>query len=519
MSFTSKLELLEQRGAYPDRGPVVRRWGQLLKERPEVGALFDEATRSATMVQLRTLGRIRSGLVTRANSYFLVRELPFDQIPKRFHVTRRDFERVAVVMDGLESPHKIERAYLRRVIKGPDDLLSPAEVQDTGLRAFVVDVDRETLRSQRHQGALDYLRRGETVAYNTSNDPLKGGIPARRSQVKNRRPFWYSMTLPTYAGPRIVLPEHIDHRYLTTLLPATDDRLVIDTLYTLEINRPQYADFILACLGALVSWYQIELRGRTQHGEGVLKVKIPDWGGLLVANPDHFTAAERRDLVRAYKVLRNERTSDSLASAGDSSRLGFDSRYIQLLGWPSPEEARLVVERETRSAVSERHERKASVADSKIERRRSVGLAATSDAYAAKLASITDPYPNPQTFLSEDVPSMTIPIIGPVQGRLSVGMELFNQGEVLSNGACIAKTPDILSSQYLRGCLLHDPAAGSVDVPLEPYLQPLMELWHAATRDWEAAFLIKSDQQLRAINDVRLRAVIVEHARQLLHAD
>jgi hypothetical protein len=42
---------------------------------------------------------LRDGVITRANAYFIMRELPFDQIPNRFHVTRQDYTRVTSSKD------------------------------------------------------------------------------------------------------------------------------------------------------------------------------------------------------------------------------------------------------------------------------------------------------------------------------------------------------------------------------------------------------------------------------------
>ena len=60
-----------------------------------------------------SLGRLHSGVVPRANAYFIVQELPFNQIPIRMHVTRADLKRIAVVVDGLGYICKIEREFLK----------------------------------------------------------------------------------------------------------------------------------------------------------------------------------------------------------------------------------------------------------------------------------------------------------------------------------------------------------------------------------------------------------------------
>src|SRR2546426_11500236 len=99
MSLSASLDLLVTAGAYPGGNKVKVRWGQLIRAS---ATLVEEETRlveSGSLVSLDSLGSIRGGIVTRANAYFLVREIPFDQIPTRMRVTRRDLQRIAVIAD------------------------------------------------------------------------------------------------------------------------------------------------------------------------------------------------------------------------------------------------------------------------------------------------------------------------------------------------------------------------------------------------------------------------------------
>jgi hypothetical protein len=519
MSLANRLVLLRTRGAYLDQGSVVRRWGQLLRESPEVSGILQQAESSGTLVPLHTLGRLHSGVVTRANAYFIGRELPFDQIPARFRLTRRDLRRVTVVMDGLETPHRIERRFLRKLVKGPEALMSPLSVEETTERLFDVDSDKGSLRSNGHTGALDYLRRGETVSYKTSEDRLKGGIPAQRSQIKNRKPHWYSLNVPAVHGPRLLLPEHLDRRYIVTLLDASDDRVVIDTLYTFEPDNDEDAPILVAALNSLLTWYQLEVRGRTQHGEGVLKVKIPDWGGILVANPAALSGRAKARLIDAFGPLSEAAIADSLAEVSDPTRLNFDVTYLRLLGIEEPEAVRLLLERELRAVAAERLERKASVAEAKLDRRRTTSVSATVDAYASRLASSLEPFPDPRRVVPDEAPLVTIPITGPAVGSVTIGTELFNQGEVIANDLCIAHAGDVLSSQFVRAVLLHDPQISHVDVPAEPVLRDVMHRWREESAAWRTRFERAANALTRGIHDARLVEEIRRRALTLLHAD
>lgn len=518
MSLTSKLGLLEQRGAYP-RGTVARRWGQMLRESPSVREMLDAARGAGRLVPLSELGSVRGGVVTRANAYFLVRELSFDQIPHRFRLTRHDMQRVAVVMDGLETPHRLERRFLKPVIKGPEVLVAPGEVEETDLRLVDINLDKKALRAERATGAIEYLRRGETVAYKTSEDSLKGGIPAERSQVKNRKPHWYSLSVPTFEGPRIVLPEHLDRRYIATVLNAPSDSVVIDKLFTFTPNDPADTLPLLASLNSLLTWYQLELRGRTQHGEGVLELKIPDWSGVLVANPSKLNAQQRRKLVNAFTPLLNRHVPDSLESAGDPERTTFDTLYLHVIGVAEPEAVRLSVERALRTSSAERRERRVSVVEAKLDRKRAIGVTASVDAYASRLAASMEPYPDPRRQITADLLMSQVPVLGPIEGKLTIGTELFSQGHVYAGDLCVAQAGDLLAAQFVRAVLLHDPHLTHVDVPAEAALRGVMREWNSATDEWWVRFDRQVAALARGISDARLLEAIRGRALILLHAD
>ncbi len=230
MSLSKSLDRLATTGAYPGGNKTRIRWGQLIRTSGTIAEEEARLVESGNLVSFDSLGRIRGGIVTRANAYFLVREIPFDQIPARLRVTRGDMKRIAVIADRLDYISKIERKFLKPAIKGPDSLESAFGIKRSDLRLFDVKIDKKSLERLQCNGALSYIRRGETINFKTSDDDLKGGIPALRSQIKNRKPFWYSLQGEQTSQTRIVFPEHIDRRYVFTLVPKSDDSVIIDKL-------------------------------------------------------------------------------------------------------------------------------------------------------------------------------------------------------------------------------------------------------------------------------------------------
>jgi hypothetical protein len=156
--------------------------------------------------------------------------------------------RIAVVVDGMGFVCKIEREFLKPILKGPDSLESAFSVRRSQMRLFDVRAPKEALTRRSATGALAYLKRGKSVPYSNSSDPLKGGIPAKRSQVRNRQPYWYSLQNgdPVVAATRIVIPEHHDRRYVFTIIDPDDLSVIIDTLYSFTPANQDDVAFIHA---------------------------------------------------------------------------------------------------------------------------------------------------------------------------------------------------------------------------------------------------------------------------------
>ena len=519
MSLTTSLDRLADKTAYR-ASPVVTRWGQILRENAEIGEELARIASLGLATPLGSLGRLHSGVVPRANAYFIVRELPFDQIPVRMRVTRADMRRIAVAVDGLDYVFKIEREFLKPILKGPDNLESAFAVKRSQMRLVDVRGSKEELAAKSATGAIAYLKRGETVSYNVSADSLKGGIPAKRSQVRVRKPFWYSIQSQAdfVTGTRIVLPEHHDKRYVFTLVGADDQSVVIDTLYSFTPLDESNVAFIHAGLNSLLGWYQVELRGRSQHGEGVLKVKLPDYRGVLMANPASVAPEDRSDVMAAYANLSGSGSGPSLEELGSSERLEFDLAYVKACGFAKPEEVVALLEQELRALAGERAERMLSVSEAKISRRKAINVAASVDAYATRIASALEPFPDPRGFINLDDNLTEIIIAGPVEGDISVGAELFDLGEVHAGGKCVAKTGSISAGQVVKAVLLIDPAVTKVKLPQGERLDRLQREWQAVVKRWQGSFDYATQRVLTGVNDTRTRQAVMEKAMVLMHA-
>jgi len=519
MSLSTTLRNLSSPADYPPGARVAQRWGQLLREPADMAGLLGERQQAGSLVALAEIAGVAGGAVSRANAYFLVRELPSADIPHRFGLTARDMKRIAVVEDGLQTLHRIERSCMSAVVKGPESLVSPSKVAETGLRLFHVGRrSKDSLREERANGALAYLKRGETVPYKVSEDSLKGGIPAQRSQVKNRRPYWYSITTPPTDRPRIVVPEHFDRRFAASLLTAERDDVVLDKLFAVTPERESDAELLLAGLHSLSTLYQIEFRGRTNLGEGVLEMKRADWDGLLVIAPASLDEDARERILKAFEPLRERTIGTIAAELADPDRVLFDTVMLDALGVNDPEGVRITMERELRAAISERRERAASVRDAKVSRATVKRVSTNVDAYASRIAAGLEPYPDPRSFVSGGEEQLIL-ISGPIEGELTIGEDLLTQGDVFAGGQRVAAAGDLQRAQFVRGVLLHDPELTTVAVPAsDAALDDALTAWRDAAKEWRIGFDAQLNRTAGALGDQRTRDQVRDRALVLLHA-
>lgn len=336
--------------------------------------------------------------------------------------------------------------------------------------------------------------------------------------MKNRRPYWYSITKPPVTGERVVLPEHIHKRYVATRLGTTDESVVVDKLFVFQPDHQESAEFVHASMNSLLSWYQYELRGRSQLGEGVLELKIPDYTGVRILNPKECPPEARAELVSRFLALTDPGSGQSLQELGSSERLSFDAYYMELCGFTDPEGAALLVERELRALANERAERKLSVADAKVSKRKATSVAASVDAYAAKIASAVPPFPDPRSLVGENDPTVPVLVSQPPEGAMEIGESLFDQGEVRSAGAIVAHAGSFGAAQFVRGALLADPEVEQVLVPQREALERALRDWNLQEADWQTAFDVAFERVTVGIDDPRTRGEIRLRALRLCHA-
>ena len=240
---------------------------------------------------------------------------------------------------------------------------------------------------------------------------------------------------------------------------------------------------------------------------------------MAVLNPSMMPPDQKTHLLETFaNITPAPGSGPSLQELGTFQRYAFDLAYLEACGFDNPEEIMLQIERSLRALAGERVERKLSVVNAKVSRRRLTNVSASIDAYASRLVSAVDPLPDPRSYVPSGTPTEPVCILGPVEGDLDVGLELFNQGEVLANGFCIARAGNVLAAQYVRGVLLAQPELERVELPAQS-LELIMDEWTRASRIWHHKVKLAADRTLLSLNDEKLRSAVESRALKLAHAN
>jgi hypothetical protein len=208
----------------------------------------------------------------------------------------------------------------------------------------------------------------------------------------------------------------------------------------------------------------------------------------------------------------------SLSELGTAARHAFDLAYLKLCGFENAETMLLRLEQALRALAGERSERRLSVANAKVSRRNITNVAASIDAYAARLAASLEQHPDPRTFVQEGAATGTVSILAEVDGPLDIGVELFNLGEVLAGGTCVARAGNMLAAQFVRGVLLVQPDLSQVEIPTASTLEKTVADWTRESRRWYKKFKAAAEKAQVGLEDPRTRASIEQRALRLLYA-
>jgi len=268
-------------GLDPENGKYAGdKWGGKYLRAPDI--YWDILIRNEDkLLRLPTLIDLNYGIKPGAVKYFYITE----EIINRF---------------------EIEQEFLRPIITSSQNLNSLVVVPDCNLLYC-----HEPLNSLKGTGVYNYIRWGEETGVNR--------IPS----VASHTPYWYSLNGEPFD---LLLFQFWDRRFWTPY--SQTEQFCSNNFFYGRVTN--YDKNIIACLlNSSFHFFQINIMGRTNQGQGVLTTYGPDLSHILVINPEKI---DRKELIPMFKNLVERDVLPIQEELKQNDRIMFDSVIFKLLG-------------------------------------------------------------------------------------------------------------------------------------------------------------------------------------------
>jgi hypothetical protein len=272
-------------------GKTVK-WGKYLRA-PEV--YFEILEKCGDkLVPLKEVAEVRFGIKTGINEFFYLTE-----------------ERI--------KEFGIEEEFLKPVLKSPKEfegiLIDSAKLKT---KVFLCQKSKEELRREGKTGALKYIEWGE-------KQKTKDGTPLPDvPSVKNRK-FWWAIEERNKAN--FFTMGFIDKRFC---VPINDPPIYAsDVFFEWFIKDERKMNSILAFLNSSLMYLFIEMTGRANLGDGVLKVIGPDLDDLYVIELDD---KQCKEITSSFNKLRERPIKPIFEEVKMPDRQSLDSLVLEALG-------------------------------------------------------------------------------------------------------------------------------------------------------------------------------------------
>ncbi len=273
-------EMLEAGMQAPEKkaGPIIKvgkytgdKWGGKYLRAPDIyWKILEKA--GDKLVRLGDIAEVRFGIKTGCNEFFYLPSKHFDLQPEG------DYYRLIPKHEGLPDDLRIEKEFLRPVIKSPREattIYSPQDELDT--RVFSCTLPRSELNGT---GAIAYIRWGETQV-STGHQKQDSGIPWPELQTVSSRPYWYWLQLKEPGD--FFCNRFFNDRFFFCY---SDDIVEDQTFYAGRfVKRNLPMEFSMGVLNCTIVYLTASLLGRVALGEGVLQYAVYEMQDLVVVNP------------------------------------------------------------------------------------------------------------------------------------------------------------------------------------------------------------------------------------------
>ncbi len=478
--------------AYP--GALSRSWGAVLVEPASIARLRERA--GHRLVRLGDLAPPRYGIKPGAVKFFCVQEVTEVTALRAAGIgTNRDAQRLALVRDGNDVLHVMERKALRPLIRRPELLEGRVEADVAaadGWYLFYVHATRDELIEQRLPHAVSYIDYGASEDFQGPEGGRRvGGRPAAR--VANAaRSNWYSVPRADDRDGRVCW---VMGRGLKHYVPTLRDGVMVPNNFYYSVPPDDTAHPL--ALGAVANLsfthLMVEINGRRSGGDGVLHTYGRELARLPLVDPRLLTQPEVEDLIAAYEPISRRQIHHIDEELRQPDRQRLDAWAMNYLFADDAPAAQLAVERALRDLARERQGRQPAgrVAATRAQRRRTFDASAIAHAVADHLGPPPSILAAIAAELQPDQVDTRVVSVPPHPEATSVerGETMFDQSEVLLNGATLLSAPTPGHAALLVAALRLDRTLeGDLSLPeSEAVAMAFHDRWLAEFRAWAAA--------------------------------
>ncbi|MHA1557531.1 MAG: hypothetical protein ACTSPM_11435, partial [Candidatus Heimdallarchaeota archaeon] len=187
----------------------------------------------------------------------------------------------------------------------------------------------QELSLQKKLGALRYIEWGEVQLTEKKQQSIDGVKWPDVPSVRRNKPEWYTINLipPT----DIFCTRFFDRRFFFCYseMPLIEDQ----TFYGLVLNDSfeQNRELIIALVNSTVSYYFLEIFGRTSLGKGALQYGIGDMNNHRIINPKIIPQKIQQEIISRFQPIKDRTIQSIFEEAKMSDRLEFDKVIFKWL--------------------------------------------------------------------------------------------------------------------------------------------------------------------------------------------
>ncbi|NHJ85224.1 MAG: N-6 DNA methylase [Asgard group archaeon] len=269
------------------------KWGSIFLRAPDIFQTILLKC-SDKLCLLSDLGKIRYPIKTGINDFFIL-----------------DSEKI--------KQYDIENEFLIPLLKSPKKI-THIPITDDSLKSklFLCNLTLEELQKQNKVGALKYIKWGSEQKNMVKQQISKIAYWPEVPSVQKNKPAWYSITKPLFSD--IFCNRFFDRRFFFSYPeePIIEDQTFYGLILKDSLKKKK--ELILALLNSTLSFFFLEIFGRSNLGKGALQFALFDYDRLFVINPevipnelehqilDRFNHIKKREIYSIFKeFIHNDR--------------------------------------------------------------------------------------------------------------------------------------------------------------------------------------------------------------------